>query len=302
MDLEQIKKIAGITESAKPKSKGPDVLSESMRRIAGLPMLVEREEDDDYEDDSGDEDEDVKKAESESKKKGVSKPFWEVNKLKSDKKPAPTPKKEVEKKEEEDDDEDDETDEEYNARMKRRSEKLGTPYTPKDSSKKAEKSEPKKAEASTEAKRRGKAPNPSSKSGVLRQWIIDHPGVTRAEAWKHAVSVFGEKSEENTTGITKAGFSTLYQNARDYHKLGKKFQTKESWVIMHPSVNGYILHENREMNQFQWVSYLSDNQDPMVFESEEEANEVAQYLRDFRNQNVVVEHVVFDDEDDNDND
>ncbi len=294
MDLSQLRKIAGITEET--VTSKPKYLSEGMnevRKAAGLPLLVESYDEDD-------EDEDVKKADAEAKKRNIklpkvkdadeddepksskkADPYWGnlVKKAEdkkedkaSEKKADKAPEKKAEDKKEEEDSSDDE-----------RLRHLGL-----------KKPKPKPADPNA-PKKRGKAPNAASKSGVLRQWIIDHPGVTRAQAWAHAVEKFGEKSEENTGGITKAGFSTLYQNARSHHGLVKKREVKESWVIMHPSINNHILHENREMNQFQWVSFLSENQDPMIFDTLAEAEEVARYLMDFRNQQTVIEHVQLED-------
>lgn len=169
----------------------------------------------------------------------------------------------------------------------------------KAAEKPAEKAEDKKEE-STEAKRRGKARSDTSKTGQLRTWIINHPGAKRAEAWKHAVDTLGLKSEDNPGGITPAGFSTLYQKARSqqegYVSRNAKKDVKEAWILMHPLVHNHVLHENAAMNQYQWVHFLDENQDPMIFESKEAAQKVATYLADFKNQSAIIEHVVFDDE------
>ncbi len=295
MDLEQLKKIAGIT--SEHKTSRQSFISEDMKdilKIAGIQPLVEAYDDDDYDDD---EDEDVRVAEKEAKKRKIKLPSVKVNAeddlehIKSKK------EKPVEKKEEPKEDPKKENLKPAKKNFwdihdtKKEDPKKEKPVEKKDDSKKEP---PVEKKEETVAKRRGKAPNPESKSGKLRQWIIDHPDAKRAEAWKHAVEAFGEKSEDNPGGITKAGFSTLYQNARAKHGLVKKKEVKEAWVIMHPLINNHILHENREMNQLQWVHFLSDNQDPMIFESSAEAEEVARYLRDFKNQAVVIERVELD--------
>ena len=241
MDLEQIRKIAGITETQEPKAKQEfDVLTESMRKLAGLPLFeaATDDEDDESEDDAP---KTRRVAGNFGGVKATEKAKEEVSKEKEAKKPASQSKDFV------------------------------------------------------GPKKRGKSQNPSSKSGVLRTWIEEHPGVARKDAYAHALATIGAKSEENPGGITPAGFSTLYQNARTHHGLVKKKEVKEAWIITHPSIHNHILHENREMNQFQWVHFLNENQEPLIFESEEAAEEVARYLEDFRNQSVIIEHVILED-------
>ncbi len=238
MNLENIRKIAGLPEVAvAPTKHTSDFLSESMRKLAGLPLFEAKSTDD--EDDS----------EDDTPTKRVSGGFGN----------------------------------------------LKIPEKAKEEAKTEEKEKPaKKGKDFVGPKKRGKAHNPASKSGVLRAWIEEHPGVKRSDAYAHAISTFGAKSDENPGGITPAGFSTLYQNARSHHSLVKKAEVKEAWVLMHPSVYNHILHENREMNQFQWVHFLNDNQEPMIFETEAEAQKIAKFLSDFKNQSVIIEHVTFE--------
>jgi hypothetical protein len=244
MDLEQIRKIAGITETQAPKVKQDfDVLTESMRKLAGLPLFEAKDEDEDDEDEDDD-----------TPTRRIAGGFGNLK----------MPEKAKEKAAEE----------------------------------KAAEKPASKAKDFVGPKKRGKSHNPASKSGILRTWIEEHPGVARKEAYAHALATLGAKSEDNPGGITPAGFSTLYQNARSHHGLNKPKEVKEvkeAWVLMHPSVYNHILHENRELNQFQWVHFLSDNQEPMIFESEAEAEKIAKFLSDFKNQSVIIEHVIFED-------
>ncbi len=310
MNLEQMRRIAGLPEKETISHSTTKVLSEELQYFAKIAGVVLTEaKDEDKEDD----------------KKESKNPF--AKKDNSDKKESKKDKEEDDDSDDEecdeecDEDEDDDSEEE----LKEGTDDFDGPRTKESKSKpaseeakkkaaankgafwnvakkpepKEEKSEKKPAEKkekseseSSEPKKRGKAQNPDSKTGKLRAWIKDHPGVKRAEAWKHAVDTIGEKSEDNPGGITRAGFATLYQKAREQSGLAKKREVKEFWIISHPSINTHVLHENREMNTYQWVHFLNEDQDPMIFETEEEALRVANYIRDFKNQYYIIENTV----------
>lgn len=315
MNLEQMRRIAGLPDKETISHSTTKVLSEELQYFAKIAGVVLTEaKDEDKEDDKDD-------------KKESKNPF--AKKDDSDKKESKKDKdsdddsddEECDEDSDEECDEDEDSDEDLKesidddegprtkeskskpasdeAKKKAAANKGAFWNVAKKPEKKEEPKEKKPAEKkeksesdSNEPKKRGKAQNPESKTGRLRAWIKDHPGVKRSEAWQHALSTMGEKSDDNPTGITKAGFSTLYQMARSQSGLAKKREVKEGWIISHPSINTHVLHENREMNTYQWIHFLNENQDPMIFETEEDALRVANYIRDFKNQYYIIENTV----------
>ncbi|MGZ8924565.1 MAG: hypothetical protein ACXW2E_01650 [Nitrososphaeraceae archaeon] len=138
------------------------------------------------------------------------------------------------------------------------------------------KEEPKKEEPAAEKKRKGKAPQEGSYAGRLRSWIQNNPGKSRKEAWEYAQSI----------GMTsKPGFSTQYQSAK-----GKKVVT-ECYVIRHPVSSSFILSEDVMMKQYKWISDSDIEGEPMVFETKEEAKEVATYLANFKGIQTIIDYV-----------
>lgn len=226
-----------------------------LRKIAGLNESYQPLTES-WEDDDDDEDEDVKRADSEAKRRKIDLPK--------------TGKVDVEK--------DLHT---LAQQRKAKSDKKEAPAEKKEAApQKKEDSAEKKEEAPAEKKRRGRAPQEGSKSGQLRAWIAANPGKKRSEAWAHAQAM--------DPPFTKAGFSTIYQSIKS------KMRT-ECFILRHPTVNSFILSENKEMGQYQWISDSDVYLDPLVFATESEAVQLATYLADYKNQLADVERVELDD-------
>lgn len=136
----------------------------------------------------------------------------------------------------------------------------------------------KKEEAAAEAKRRGKAPNADSKRQRLHAYLKANPGVKRAVAIKWA---------QEHLEMGQAYASQQIQAV-------KSQIAKECWIIRHPSVPSFILHENGMMNMYQWMSDTDPNLEPMIFATESEAQKVAKYLEEYKNQLSTIEYVNLD--------
>lgn len=266
-DLERLRKIAGLQESTENGSK--HLLTEGW--------------DDDGDDD---EDPDVKKAEAEAKKRHIDMSAAEraARKVNVEKDLRALARSRKSKDTDEDEDEKEETaHKEHEAKESPEHEKAehsGKKPSAADEKKETpadEKKEEAKA-AEVEKKRRGRAPQEGSKSGQLRAWIQANPGKARKEAWAYAEKI----------GFTKAGFSTIYQGIKSRMKT-------ECFILRHPSIPSFILHENAMMGQYQWISENDVNQEPLVFATKLEAEKVAGYLREFKNQLVDIERVSLDD-------
>ena len=155
---------------------------------------------------------------------------------------------------------------------------------PKAEEKPAAKAEEKPAESneSNEAKRRGRAPSDSAKAGQARAWLAAHPGAKRGEFIAHA----------SEWGMTKH-----YANQRFYaikHALGSKTEVKEVYFLSHPSMPSFLLAENREINQMQWVDPTSPLV-PMMFESKAEAEKIAKYMSEWKSQYANIDTVTLTD-------
>lgn len=274
-DLEHLRKIAGLNESASSKSQ---TLNES------------------YDDD--DEDPDVKHADDELKKRKVKLP--DAGKVDPDKDIhdlAEKRKARAEKKKAEDKPKAGGVADLASKQLKAKED------AKKDEPKKAEpkketedkKEDKKESDTPAEKKKRGKAENPASKSGQLRAFIQKHfdsgqdPKAVRKAAWKWA-------SETCDPPFTAAGFSTIYQGikAKNAKKAAESETKNECWIIRHPSIPSFILKENTVMNMYQWISDSDVYDDPMIFETEDEAKKVAAYLLQFKNQLSDIEHVDLD--------
>lgn len=143
------------------------------------------------------------------------------------------------------------------------------------------KAEEKKEEVAAEAKRRGKAPNPES--------FNQH---AKANARSMARGAFIKWAAEKH-GKGKNYASSLF--AKYNPKSSREVQTaNEVWVIAHPHLTGFMLAENRELNQMQWVD-PSSSLDPICFVTEAEAKKVQKYMSEWKSQSVVVEHIMFTD-------
>lgn len=138
---------------------------------------------------------------------------------------------------------------------------------PKADEKPAPKAEEKTEDNSNEAKRRGRAPSDDSKRGQARSWLNSHPNSSRKEFLAHASSF---------------GMSPAYASAFRAAHMAKSKVT-ECYVLSHPSMPSFLLAENREMSQMQWVDPTSPLE-PMIFESKAEAERVAKYMSEWKSQ------------------
>ena len=131
-----------------------------------------------------------------------------------------------------------------------------------------------KSETSSEAKRRGRAPDDNSKRGQARNWIKEHPTATRGEFLTHAASF---------------NMSKHYANAF-FYTVKKGMKVEECYVLSHPSMPSFLLAENREINQMQWIDPNSPLE-PMIFESKAEAEKIARYMSEWKSQYANVETI-----------
>lgn len=291
-DIDYLRKIAGLTES----TKGTTPLHESWD-----------------DDDDGEEDPDVAKVEKEAKKRNIKLPkvnvdpdkdihALSVSRKSKDKedaaekadaekeaaeKAASEKRKKAEAKEfaDSDDDADDDEDdkkvskhEKSESPAKEKAEHNGKASSPA-AEKKESPAEEKKEEAKAEAKRRGKVPDAGSKRQRLHAYLKANPGVKRAIAMKWA--------QENLD------MGAAY--ASQQIQAAKAQIAKECWIFRHPSVHNFVLHENAAMGMYQWVSETDPNMEPVMVATEGEANKLATYLSNFKNQMVDIEYINLDD-------
>ncbi|PPD54361.1 MAG: hypothetical protein CTY12_03455 [Methylotenera sp.] len=276
MDLERLRQLAGIMEGTVSSS---GILNESW--------------------DDDDEDPDVARAEREAKKRKIKLPDVKVDaekdmthvagaKKSAEKEAADEAKEKKEaaeraaakKKEEADSpkaEEDSKPTQKKESPTKEKAEHADKKPAPAVE-KKETPAEEKKEEAAAEAKRRGKAPNADSKRQRLHAYLKANPGVKRAVAIKWA---------QEHLEMGQAYASQQIQAV-------KSQIAKECWIIRHPSVPSFILHENGMMNMYQWMSDTDLNLEPMVFATESEAQKVAKYLEEYKNQLSTIEHVNLD--------
>lgn len=260
-----------------------------IRKIAGLPLTesVAIRESDDDEDLSPAERELAAKAEKDLQKKGVKvknvDPEKDISRLAQKHKKSEEHKESEEEREERESAARERAEKESESKERKETEKAG--MNPKAAQKQERKEAAKKEEEkrgggeekpAAEAKRRGKAPSENSGAGKLRSWIAANPGKGRKEAWAYA---------RETIGMTPAGFSTNWQKA----KGGAKAAT-EAFVLLHPSVPSFLLAENREMNQYQWVD-MGSALEPLVFFTEAEAQRIAKYMAEWKNQQSTLVRV-----------
>jgi hypothetical protein len=288
-DLETLRKVAGLQEAVEPVA---EIIEETVVVVSPKPIkkttvkegwdiadalrVAGLFEGRSYDDDD-DEDPDVKRAEQELKKRKVALPKVQdidPDKDLADLAAAKEKKKAVAKAAKD-------------AAAHAAHEKAETPAkekaeqaasSVKDEAKETP-AEEKKEEAAV-AKKRGKAPQEGSKSGQLRAWIKAHPGAKRSEAWAWAQTI--------DPPFTKAGFSTIYQACK-----GK--MVKECYILRHPSVPSFVLHENKAMNMYQWISESDLNQEPVVVQTIAEADKISNYLKSIKNQLSTIERVSLED-------
>ena len=287
MDLQNIKKIAGLLEESNASVVKPrENLNEdfqSMLKIAGISDLYEAY---DYSDD--DDDEDVAKAEAEAKKRKIALPKVE-DISDDDEEDKPKVKAGISSGASEE------------AKKKAEAKKgqfwnVAKKAEPKKAEPKKEeakkKAEAKKADETSDekpvAKRKGKAPSEVSNRQQLLNWLRKHPNAPRKEAW-----AFNNTLEKP---YTTAGFNTIHHTLKSIVKNEMAQDTKECYVIAHPHMNSFILHENREMRKDQWVSESDISElEPYVFATEAEATNFAERVREYQGQSCVVKHIVLED-------
>lgn len=134
--------------------------------------------------------------------------------------------------------------------------------------------------AAAEAKRRGKAPNPNS---------FNQHAKSKASSMKRGDFIAWAAKEH---GKGKHYASSLFAKHNPKSSRQAK-EANEGWIIVHPHLNGFLLAENRELNQMQWVDPSSPI-DPMFFTNEAEAQKVVKYMAEWKSQAAVVEHIVFE--------
>lgn len=267
---------------------------ENLRKIAGLSEPLTLQESWDEGDDDSDEDEDVKTAEKEAKKRNIKMPKVDVDveqdlhnlartraaakaakESKKEEKPAAKKEEKPAAKTAHEKHEASETAAEEKAEHGGK-----TPSAAEE--KKETAAEEKKEEAKKEeAKRRGKAPNADSKRQRLHAYLKANPGVKRGIAMKWA--------QENLD-MGEAYASQQIQAV-------KAQIVKECFMLYHPSVSSFVLHENKAMGMYQWISEkdLNTDQEPMIFATEAEAIKTANYLLDFNNQLVDIRYINLED-------
>lgn len=145
------------------------------------------------------------------------------------------------------------------------------------------KKEPGAVAKAEEAKRRGKAPNEASFNQQAKKYAKEH---TRASFIKWAMETHGKGKNYS---------SALF--AKYNPKSGREQKVVEAmkvWGIVHPTMAGFTLADNREMNQMQWID-SSSPLDSMIFTTEAEAQKIAKYMAEWRSQSAVVESYDFSD-------
>jgi hypothetical protein len=273
---------------------------EHLRKIAGIPETTQsvralHESWDDGDDD--DEDEDVKHADDEAKKRkiklpsaGKVDPDKDLHDLAASKQKAKAKVEEDKPKPRAGGVAD------LAARQSNTAEFEKKQQAKKEAEKAAAAEKKKNVDPDAPKKKRGKAESETSKSGQLRAFIQRHiddgqdAKQLRKAAWKWA-------SEECEPPFTPAGFSTIFQSikSKNAKKLADNAEAaNECWILRHPAIPSFILKEDTAMGMYQWISDNDVMGEPLVFESEAEALQVANYLKQFKNQNVDVEWVDLD--------
>jgi len=298
MDLTSIRKIAGLLEQASEKKTKKVALSEDLQTMykhAGMTAIMEAFDDDD--DDFSDDDEDVKAATSEAKKRNIKLPD-----IKAEVKPKAVPKDQSD----DDEDEDDKPRKSTNFLMPNWEKAIikKPTETTRGTKERTTTKAPKKQRAPGEAApKQGKPKNELSKSGVCRAYWRNNPEGSVKGAWAEMVKNGYTMKESN--GIkedkvfTKHGWNTLCNKAKKEieheRATGESKKIEEMYVIAHPHMNSFILHENRELNRNQWVSNseISDLP-PYMFESKQEATDYARHLRDYQSMSCTIKRIKFD--------
>lgn len=217
----------------------------------------------------------LKKAEGDLKKKGIkvkdADPDKDMHALAQRRRAKEKAKEEAEDKEE--------ADAKAAAAAEKKAEEKEAPKA-EEEKEEPKKEEPKKEE-SNEEKRRGKAPNPESFNQHAK---ANAKNMTRGEFLKWAAENHGKG---------KAYASALF--AKYNPKSGREIKTNECYMLQHPSVPSFLLSENKIMNQYQWIDPASP-MDPLVFETEDEAKKVAEWIYEWKNQIAEIIKIDLKDE------
>ena len=130
-------------------------------------------------------------------------------------------------------------------------------------------------EAAAEAKRRGKAPNADSKRQRLHAHMKANPGEKRSALLKWAFDnlQMGTAYASQQIQAVKASLKT------------------EGYMLRHPAMPKFVLHENGAMGMFQWISETDENLEPLMFATEAEAKKVASYLLSYKNQLADIQRI-----------
>ena len=257
-DINRLRKTAGlqIQESAKTNAK---------------PLTEGRWDDDDVEYDDPDvavvsKDKGQREFEARNKKH-LDDNAAMLKKRAADQKAATAAKKEAAKKEE------------PKSEPKAEPEKKAEPAKEEPKKEESKSTEPaaKSDEAAPEAKRRGRAPSEDSKSGQARAWLTNNAGARRGEFIAHAGQHFQ---------MSKHHANTFYYA----HKAKNKKDVSECFVLVHPFMSSLVLAENREMGTMQWIDPSSDLE-PKIFFERAEAEKLAEYMADWKNQATVIEKI-----------
>lgn len=124
---------------------------------------------------------------------------------------------------------------------------------------------------------RGRKPDDNKKAGQARAWLAANPGAKRGE--------FMAKAEEWGMGKNYAN-KEFYGNKHKQAAANKDIT--EVYFLSHPSMPSFLLAENREMNQMQWID-PSSPLPPLVFESKVEAERIVKYMSEWKSQYVNIE-------------
>lgn len=144
----------------------------------------------------------------------------------------------------------------------------------KPKSEPAEKVEDKPKAAEPAAKAEGDMPpaEKAKKAASARAFLKGDPAPTRKEFFAKAADL----------GIGKNYAAIIWQNNKPSVK-----PVTEGFYFAHPHTKSFVLGENREMNQYQWIDPNSEF--PMVIaESKEQADKIEKYMREIKNQTPVV--------------
>jgi hypothetical protein len=96
------------------------------------------------------------------------------------------------------------------------------------------------------------------------------------------------KASDVRAALEKAGVAVPAHLHSHIVRLRKKLT--EGYILVHPQMASFVLAENMAMNQYQWISVKDESTslEPVVFENQDAAKKVMQYLYDYKNQQSVL--------------